>query len=77
MEWPQSSPELNPIKNLWSVVKMKIYEGNKQYNLKVHLWEAIKTTMSGNEFAQVKKINKINKWHQLLTIIEKGIYITM
>ena len=32
MEWPPSSLDLNPIENLWSIVKMKLYQGDKQYN---------------------------------------------
>ena len=39
---------------------MKLYEGSKQYNSKADLWEAIKTTMSENDLAEIKKINKIN-----------------
>ena len=39
---------------------MKLYEGGKQYNSKADLWEAIKTTMSEIESAEVKKITKIN-----------------
>ena len=35
MEWPPSSPDLNLIKNLWSIVKMKLYEGEKQSNNKL------------------------------------------
>ena len=30
MEWSQSSPDLNPIKNIWSMVKMKLNEDEKQ-----------------------------------------------
>ena len=55
MKWLPSSPDLNLIKNLWSMVKMKLYEGGKQYNNKADLWEAIKTTMSEIESAEVKK----------------------
>ena len=29
-EWAPSSPNLNPIKKLYSIVKMKLYEGDKQ-----------------------------------------------
>ena len=42
MEWPLSSPDLNLIENIWSFVKMKLYEGGKQYNCKV-----IKTIIFG------------------------------
>ena len=45
MEWPKSSPDLNLIKNLQSFMKMKLYEGGKQYNSKVDLWEGVKTSM--------------------------------
>ena len=54
MKWPLSSPDLNPIKNLWSDVKMKLYEGGKQYNIKADLWEEIKTAKLEIELAEVK-----------------------
>ena len=37
MEWPPSSPDVNPIKNLWSIVKMKLYEGCQHYNSKTDM----------------------------------------
>ena len=37
MEWPPSNSDLNLIKYLWSIVKMKLYECGKQYNSKVDL----------------------------------------
>ena len=45
-EWLPSSPDLNPIENQWSVVKMKSYEGGKQYNSKANLSKVIKITLS-------------------------------
>ena len=48
------------LENQLSIVKMKLYEGDKQYNIKADLWEAIKTTMSEIEPAEVKKDYKIN-----------------
>ena len=59
MEWLPWSPDLNLIKNLWSIVKMKLYEGSKQYNSTADLLEAIEITMSETEPAKVKN-NKIN-----------------
>ena len=44
-----SNPVQNPIESLWSIVKMKLYVGGKQYNSKANLWEAIETTMSDIE----------------------------
>ena len=60
MEWVPSSSDLNPIKNISSIGKMKLYEGGKQSNSKADQWEAIKTIMTGVEPAEVKKINKVN-----------------
>ena len=42
MSWPPNSPDLNPIGNLWSIVKRRAYADGKQYSLKDALWEAIK-----------------------------------
>ena len=42
MVWPPASPDVNPIENLWSIVKRKLYEAGKQYHSKNELKEAIK-----------------------------------
>ncbi len=44
MLWPPSSPDLNPIENLWSILKRNIYEGGRQLASKKLLWEAILTS---------------------------------
>ena len=31
---PLSSPDLNPIKNLWLILKMRLYKDGKHYNIK-------------------------------------------
>lgn len=54
-QWPPATPDLNLIKNLWSFVQMKLYEGVKKYNSKEDIWEAIKTTFAEIEPAEVKK----------------------
>lgn len=41
MIWPPNSPDLNPIEMLWSLIKRKIYENNKQYSSLDALWEAV------------------------------------
>ena len=67
IEWPLSSSDLNLVKNLWSLVKMKSYVGVKQYNSLADFWEAIKSTIS--------EINKING--SLADIEKKPHYIEM
>lgn len=32
MQWPPCSPDINPIENLWSIVKRKMYSAGKQYH---------------------------------------------
>lgn len=41
MAWPPSSPDLNPIENLWSILKRKLYEGGWQFTYKQRLWQVI------------------------------------
>ena len=77
MEWPPQSPDLNPIENLWSMVKMKLYEGGKQYTSKSELWEAIESTCAEVSPEEIGKLtNSTNDW--LIKVIErKGHYIKM
>lgn len=42
MSWPPNSPDLNPIENMWSIVKRRVYADGKQYTSKEALWNAIK-----------------------------------
>ena len=46
MQWPANSPDLNPIENLWSIVKRRLYPDSKQYMNKRDLWEALKKVCS-------------------------------
>lgn len=41
MDWPSCSPDLNPIENLWAIMKRRIYAHGRQFNSKSDLWEAI------------------------------------
>ena len=45
-------------KNLWCLVKMKLYKDVKHYNSKGDLWEPVKTTMSENEFTEINMKKK-------------------
>lgn len=56
MELLLSRPDLNLIKILWSVGKMKLYEGGEQCDSTSGRWEATKTTISESERSEVKKI---------------------
>ncbi|CAI9716493.1 Hypothetical predicted protein [Octopus vulgaris] len=41
MKWLPCSPDLNPIENLWSVLKRRVYKDGRQFSSKVALWDAI------------------------------------
>ncbi|CAJ0957317.1 unnamed protein product [Ranitomeya imitator] len=56
MVWPPSSPDLNPIENLWSIIKHKIYEGGRQFTPKQQLWEAILTSCKEIQAETLQKL---------------------
>ena len=56
MEWPACSPDLNPIENLWSILKREVYAGGKHYSSKEDLWHAIKITANGISLDTIKKL---------------------
>ena len=77
MVWPPASPDLNPIENLWSTVKRKLYEAGKQYNSKHELKEAIKECCKTISTETIKNLtSSMDK--RLVKILERhGGYINM
>ena len=75
MNWPANSPDLNPIENLWAIVKAQLYNGGKQYNNKNDLWDSIKTIYSNIEPHTIQNLtNSIDK--RIVTILKnKGSYV--
>ncbi|KAA8582089.1 hypothetical protein FQN60_008829, partial [Etheostoma spectabile] len=41
MTWPPSSSDLNPIENLWALLKCEIYTEGRQYTSLDNIWEAL------------------------------------
>ena len=41
MTWPPNSADLNPIENLWSIIKQDIYRDGRQFSSKDALWRSI------------------------------------
>ena len=42
MTWPPTSPNLNPIKDYWSLLERELYVGGKQYSSKESLWNEMR-----------------------------------
>ena len=56
MIWPPNSPDLNPIENLWSIIKRQVYADEKQYSSKMDLWMAIKESAACIPKSTIKKL---------------------
>ena len=77
MVWPPSSPDLNPIENLWSILKQKIYEGGRQFTSKQKLWEVILTSCKDIQAETVQKLTSSMDARIVKVISQKGSYVNM
>ena len=75
MEWPACSPDLNPIENLWSILKREVYSAGKQYSSKEDLWNAINTTAKGISSDTIKKLTSSMDRRLLSVVSNHGRYI--
>ncbi|CAB3995023.1 Hypothetical predicted protein [Paramuricea clavata] len=55
MVCPPNSPDLNPIENLWSIIKCHVYLNGKQYSSK-DMWMAIKESAATIPKSTIKKL---------------------
>ena len=58
MIWPPNSPDLNPIENLWGIVKRRVHADGKQYFSKDELWEAIKQAADSIPRSLISKLTE-------------------
>jgi transposase len=70
MTWPASSPDLNPIENLWSLVKRRIYAGGRQFDSKAELWQAIQTEFRRLKPAEVRKLTA-SMYSRLVMVLQR------
>ena len=72
MTWPASSPDLNPIENLWAIIKMEIYKNGRQYEKKTDLWNAIVEAVNNLNPQKVKKLTSSVNQRLFEVILKKG-----
>ena len=77
MKWPSSSRDLNPIENMWALVKRELYSGGKQYRSQSELWEAIKKATPAIKPETVKCLTNSMDDRLIKIIDKKGGYINM
>ena len=72
MVWPPSSPDLNPIENLWSILKQKMYKDGRQFASKQQLWEAILTSCKEIQAETLQKLTSSVDARIVKVISKKG-----
>ena len=70
MKWPANSPDLNPIENLWSVLKRRIYQDGRQFKTKNELWEEIQPVSKSLKPESVRNLVK-SVDNRLFDVIQK------
>ena len=56
MVWPPNSPDINPIENLWAIIKQRVYADGKQFSTLHELWTAIKLESAAIPSSLVQKL---------------------
>ena len=75
MVWPPFSPDLNPIENLWSLLKRRVYTGNTQFLNKIDLWNKIKHESSKISAEDIKRFTNSMDKRLAEILLNKGGYI--
>lgn len=75
MEWPPNSPDLNPIENLWSIIKQRLYCDGQQYHSKEQVWKAIEGVCQQLTCKEIMNLTQGMKDRLLNVYAVKGRYI--
>jgi len=76
MVWPPNSPDLNPIENMWAMIKLKVYEHGRQFLGTSDLWKSIQDAAASIEPSQIEKLTKSVDIRLLKIIRSNGRYVS-
>ena len=68
--WPAQSPDLNPIDNLCTTTKRRVYLADKQYTSQEQLWEAIKDVSAALEPQEIQNLTS-SMDNRLFKVVQK------
>lgn len=69
------SPDLNPIENMWSLIKCEIYKEGKRYTFLNSVWEAVVAAARNVDREQIKTLTESMDGRLLSVLAKKGGYI--
>lgn len=72
MIWPPSSPDLNPIENLWAILKQRIYMEGQQYATLTSLWETLVAQAALIQPDEILKLTSSMDNRLLRVVAKKG-----
>ena len=75
MRWLACFQDLNPIENLWSILKQNIYSEGRQYNSKDDLWNAILTAAKDISSDEIESLTSSMDQRLFALVNENGNYI--
>lgn len=75
LQWPAVSPDINPIENVWGVIKSDLYSCGKQYMSNDELWRAILKAFSNLSSTTIKSLTGSMDKRISLLLQNKGHYI--
>lgn len=75
IQGPACYPNFNPLENVWSILKRKIYFVGKQYTVKDDLWNAVLTASDEVTSDEIRNFTSSMNQRILVLINKKGNYI--
>jgi len=72
MEWPPMLPDLNPIKNIWSMLQKGVYKEKKVYKNITELWDAITSAWHALPLETFQSLYDSIPGHLIKVLEEKG-----